>query len=248
MTVILASSLVKSYPSPGRSSARNVLSNVSLTVESGEHVIVVGPSGSGNTTLLFCLAGLETLDGGLLEVLGNDIVSMSRDKLARLHRKNIGFIFQDYNLVQALSVRENVALSSRLSSERPDWARVGDALETVGMGDFLGSYPAALSGGEQQRVCIARTLYSSPKLVFADEPTGALDQTNRAAIQAQLEGLRQRGTTLVTVTHDLQIASTGDRVLVLVDGAVTQELHKPTPEKILTAISASEPDSTRDAR
>ncbi|MGO2170492.1 MAG: ABC transporter ATP-binding protein [Micrococcaceae bacterium] len=220
---------------------------MSLTVEDGEHVVVVGPSGSGKSTLLFCLAGLETLDDGSLWLLGNDVATMSRDVLARLHRKRIGFVFQDYNLVQALNVRENVALSSRLSSESPDWTQVAEALEAVGLGGFEKAWPSALSGGEQQRVCIARTLYSSPELVFADEPTGALDQKNRAMVQAQLVGLRRRGTTLVTVTHDLQVAATGDRVLVLVDGSIFAELRAPSPEEILSAISSAEADSIEGA-
>ncbi|RCS57184.1 ABC transporter ATP-binding protein [Microbacterium sp. JB110] len=246
MTAIRASSLVKGYPAAGRT-VRNVVSNVSLTVEDGEHVVVVGPSGSGKSTLLFCLAGLETLDDGSLWLLGNDVATMSRDVLARLHRKRIGFVFQDYNLVQALNVRENVALSSRLSSESPDWTQVAEALEAVGLGGFEKAWPSALSGGEQQRVCIARTLYSSPELVFADEPTGALDQKNRAMVQAQLVGLRRRGTTLVTVTHDLQVAATGDRVLVLVDGSIFAELRAPSPEEILSAISSAEADSIEGA-
>lgn len=246
MVAIQASSLMKSYLMPGRGAVRNVLSDVSLDVENGEHLVVVGPSGSGKSTLLFCLAGLETLDSGTLKLLGNDVESMSRDALARLHRNRIGFIFQDFNLVQALNVRENVALSSRLSSEHPDWGRVSEALDAVGLSGFERNQPSALSGGEQQRVCIARTLYSAPELVFADEPTGALDQKNRAMVQAQLDDLRHQGTTLVTVTHDLQIASTGDRVLVLVDGSIFTELQAPTPEEILSAISAAESDTAVD--
>ena len=174
--LLMARHLGKTFISRDGGPATTVLRGVSLAADAGEMVAIVGPSGSGKSTLLYCLSGLEMPTSGEVRLLGRSSAEWGRRGLARLRRGHVGFIFQSYNLIPSLTARENVALPLRLSGVRDDMDfKIDRALEAVGLTDRAGHRPAALSGGQQQRVAIARVLAVQPELVFADEPTGALD-------------------------------------------------------------------------
>ncbi|RDB61798.1 ABC transporter [Gordonibacter sp. 28C] len=238
-STIVAHEVEKSFGT-GRGSKRravDVLRGVSLAVEPGEMVSIVGPSGSGKSTLLYCLSGLEAADSGSIEVMGRQVVKASRDSLFKTRRDHVGFIFQSYNLIPSLSAGENVALPARLAGRPLTRAQVGEVLESVGLGGREKSRPADMSGGEQQRVAVARVLASSPDIVFADEPTGALDSKNGREVLGMLRRIAddpQRS--VVVVTHDLEAASLADRVLVLKDGRVVREMGCSTAGQLLEAL------------
>ncbi len=242
-SVLSARGVHKSYPAhgaggaPGRHGRRDrveVLRGVDLDVAAGEMVSIVGPSGSGKSTLLFCLAGLEPVDTGEIRLGADRVHSASPGQLARLRRDRVGFVFQSYNLIPSLSVRENVALPARLARRaRPD---VEGALGAVGLTGHGGKRPGALSGGEQQRVAIARVLAAAPPLVFADEPTGALDTVTGGRVLDLLRGYACGERSVVLVTHDLDAAARADRTIVLRDGAVVAELRRPAPADILAVL------------
>ncbi len=242
-STIVAHEVKKSFGT-GRGSKRravDVLRGVSLAVEAGEMVSIVGPSGSGKSTLLYCLSGLEEADAGSIRLMGNQMVKVSRTSLFKTRRDHVGFIFQTYNLVPSLSAGENVALPARLAGRPVTKAQVSAVLESVGLGGREKSRPADMSGGEQQRVAIARVLASRPDVVFADEPTGALDSKNGREVLGMLREIAddpQRS--VVVVTHDLEAASMADRVLVLKDGRVVRELGRSTAAQILEALGVSE--------
>lgn len=242
-STIVAHEVKKSFGT-GRGSKRravDVLRGVSLAVEAGEMVSIVGPSGSGKSTLLYCLSGLEEADAGSIRLMGDQMVKASRTSLFKTRRDHVGFIFQTYNLVPSLSAGENVALPARLAGRPVTKVQVSAVLESVGLGGREKSRPADMSGGEQQRVAIARVLASRPDVVFADEPTGALDSKNGREVLGMLREIAddpQRS--VVVVTHDLEAASMADRVLVLKDGRVVRELGRSTAAQILEALGVSE--------
>lgn len=198
---------------------------------------VVGPSGSGKSTLLHCLAGLEPPSGGSVRVGGAEIVGMGRRRLAALRREQMGFVFQQYNLIPSLSARENVALPLRLARGRFDPAVVDRALDAVGLTEHARRLPGRLSGGQQQRVAIARVLATRPAIVFADEPTGALDTATGAEVMQLLRSAASGDRGVVVVTHDLEAAALADRVIVLRDGEVYRELVGATSSDVLDVIS-----------
>ena len=236
--LLVADSLRKSFTSPDGGSV-TVLHDVSLRVGPGEFLAVVGPSGSGKSTLLYCLSGLEPYDSGSVEILGNRLDTLSRRALAALRRDRIGFVFQSFNLIASLTARQNVALPSRLARRRIG-AGVADAvLARVGLADRADHRPGQLSGGQQQRVAIARVLASEPEIVFADEPTGALDTAAGATVLRLLRDLVSDGRAVIMVTHDLEAAAQADRVLVLRDGRVHRELVAPTVEAVLDSVTAA---------
>ena len=247
MTRILqARGVTKSYPN-GRERVP-VLRGIDLGVAAGEMVGIVGPSGSGKSTLLYCLAGLEQVEGG--EVLLGDVAlhSASTAQRARLRRDRMGFVFQAYNLIPSLSVRENVALPARLARRaRPD---VAGALASVGLAEHGGKRPGQLSGGQQQRVAVARVLAARPSVLFADEPTGALDTTSGGVVLDLLRDYARQDRSVVLVTHDLDAAARADRTIVLRDGLVVAELIRPSAAQILAAQQAasSSPSSLAGAR
>ena len=211
----------------------NVLRGVDIDVAPGEMVSIVGPSGSGKSTLLYCLAGLERADAGAIAIGQERIDRASHTRLARLRRDSVGFVFQSYNLIPSLNVQENVALPSRLARKRrPDTA---SALAAVGMTGHERKRPGALSGGQQQRVAIARVLAAAPPLVFADEPTGALDTAAGGRVLDLLRQYADGDRSVVLVTHDLDAAARADRTVVLRDGAVVEVLRRPSPAEILAA-------------
>ncbi|OLT55120.1 ABC transporter ATP-binding protein [Cellulosimicrobium sp. CUA-896] len=210
---------------------------VSLTLRRGEMVAVVGPSGSGKSTLLACLAGLETLTTGSVDVLGHDLASTGRRELALLRRAHVGFVFQSYNLISSLTAQENVELPLRLAGRRAAARlRASAALARVGLAEQAERRPAQLSGGQQQRVTIARALAVEPDVVFADEPTGALDTGTSAEVLRLLRGVVDAGGSVLMVTHDAAGAATADRVLVLRDGSLVEEIGRPTTERVLAAL------------
>jgi len=197
------------------------LRSVSLTVPTGSFIAVMGPSGSGKSTLLNCAAGLDSPTSGRIIVGDTDISRLKADALTRFRRRHVGFVFQSYNLVPHLTVQENLHLPWWLDSVAPDLTRQEELLEAVGLAGMGGRRPAELSGGQAQRVAIARALVNRPDVVFADEPTGALDSHTGAKILATLRHAVERfDQTLVMVTHDPVVASAADEVVFLADGAV----------------------------
>lgn len=231
--ILLASGVTKSYPLE-RGQTVPVLREIDLHVDRGEMVSIVGPSGSGKSTLLYCLAGLERADGGEISLDGERMDTASHGALAHLRRDRLGFVFQSYNLIPSLSVRENVALPARLARRKAP--NTSGALAAVGLTEHARKRPGALSGGQQQRVAIARVLAAEPQLVFADEPTGALDTTTGGRVLDLLRGYTTGDRSVVLVTHDLDAAARADRTIVLRDGAVVAELTSPTATDILAVL------------
>ena len=210
----------KSYPGPPEVV---VLHPTSLVLAAGEQVAVVGPSGSGKSTLLAILGTLEEPSEGAVLVDGHDVAGLRERDRSRLRAQRIGFVFQQFHLVSALTALENVATGLLYAGVRPRQRRerAAEALERVGLGHRLGHRPGELSGGEQQRVAIARALVREPGVLFADEPTGALDSANGAAVIDLLAGIARRGTAIVVVTHDERIAGRFARRIRLRDGVVS---------------------------
>jgi putative ABC transport system ATP-binding protein len=220
--MLIADDLQKSYRSGGRPLA--ALRNVSFQVEPGETVAIVGPSGSGKTTLLGLLAGLDRPSGGRVLLDGTDMGALSEDDRAKLRREKIGFVFQSFQLIPTLTARENVAVPLDLAGSGGGAARADELLERVGLGGRGHHYPTQLSGGEQQRVAVARAFIHRPSILFADEPTGNLDAaTGERVIELMMELNREIGTTLVLVTHDPDLARRARRIIRLADGAVVSD-------------------------
>jgi putative ABC transport system ATP-binding protein len=188
----------------------------------------MGPSGSGKSTLLHCAAGLDRPTDGSIVVGGIELTGLDETALTLLRREKVGFIFQAFNLVSSLTAEQNVALPLRLAGRRPATADVRDALAEVGLGSRAGHRPSQLSGGEQQRAAIARALITDPAVVFADEPTGALDTRTSRDVLELLSGIvHHHGQTVIMVTHDPVAAAHADRVVLLADGRVVDEISGP---------------------
>jgi len=201
------------------------LDGVSAGFAPGSFTAIMGPSGSGKSTLLHCAAGLDRVTTGRVTIDGIDITDLSDHELTLLRRDRVGFVFQAFNLVGALTAAQNVELPLRLARRRPSGDQIRAALAEVGLADRSGHRPAELSGGQQQRVAIARALISRPAVLFADEPTGALDTTSSRAVLELLRGVVDRhGQTVIMVTHDPVAASRADRVMLLADGRLADEL------------------------
>ncbi|MEU7714494.1 ABC transporter ATP-binding protein [Micromonospora chalcea] len=201
------------------------LAGVDVGFGRGTFTAVMGPSGSGKSTLLQIAAGLDRPTSGRVVVGGTDLSGLSETRLTELRRTRIGFVFQAFNLIGALTVEENIVLPLRLAGVRADRAWLTHVVERVGLADRLHHRPAALSGGQQQRVAIARALATRPEVIFSDEPTGALDSRTAAEVLTLLRAVvDEHGQTVVMVTHDPIAASYADRVLVLADGAIVADL------------------------
>jgi putative ABC transport system ATP-binding protein len=214
------------------------LREVDLTVQAGELVAVMGPSGSGKSTLLTIAGTLEDVTSGDVFVSGADVSSMSRNARARLRRRAIGYVFQDFNLLAGLTAAENVSLPLELDGVGARAARKSAtlALEDLGLADRAGRYPDELSGGERQRVAIARAVVGDRQLLLADEPTGALDSVNGEGVIRLIRKECKRGVAGVIVTHDAQLASWADRVVFLRDGRMVDQTGPPPgPESLLVA-------------
>lgn len=199
----------------------DILHDISLNVTQGETLGLVGPSGSGKSSLLMLMGGLETATSGSVAALGTDITQMGEDDLARFRRDNMGVVFQSFHLIPTMTALENVATPLELAGARDAFGRAQAELDAVGLSHRATHYPAQMSGGEQQRVALARASVTRPKILLADEPTGNLDETNGAAIIGMLFGLReQHGATLIMVTHSTELAARCDRTIRLRDGRI----------------------------
>jgi putative ABC transport system ATP-binding protein len=204
--------------------ATEIVRGVDLTVAAGESVALLGPSGSGKSSLLALLAGLERPTGGTVTVDGQDFGRLDEDALARARRGRIGIVLQAFHLLPTMTAQENVAVPLELAGVADAWALAQAELRGVGLGSRLGHYPSQLSGGEQQRVAIARALAPQPALLFADEPTGNLDTATGAGVMDLLFAAHEtRGTTLFVVTHDLRLAERCERVIELADGRIVSD-------------------------
>ncbi|MDH6605553.1 putative ABC transport system ATP-binding protein [Streptomyces sp. SAI-208] len=228
-------------------SAVTALDGVTLSLGQGTFTAVMGPSGSGKSTLLQCAAGLDRPDSGIVRVDGTELTGGGEAELTRFRRGRVGFVFQQYNLLETLTVAQNTVLPLKLAGRRIDRRRVTEVLTAVGLGDRLGHRPDQLSGGQRQRVAIARALVSDPRVIFADEPTGALDtRSARDVLRLLQEAVRVHGRTVVMVTHDPVAASFADSVLFLADGRLAGRMEAPTPAAVAERLAHLGDDVTAE--
>ena len=218
----------------GRGAAAvTALDRVTVAFPRGSFTAVMGPSGSGKSTFLNVASGLDRPTSGSVHLAGADLSRLNETRLTTLRRQNVGFVFQAFNLLPALTVEQNITLPARLSGRRADRAWVREVVERVGLGQRLRHRPAELSGGQQQRVAVARALVMRPEVLFADEPTGALDtRSGRDTLSLLRQSVDELGQTIVMVTHDPVAAAYADSVLFLVDGRTVGTLADPTPELV----------------
>ncbi|MCQ1530989.1 ABC transporter ATP-binding protein [Lutispora saccharofermentans] len=220
MNLLEVNAICKTYGTG--EAAVNALKNVNFSIPKGEFVAVVGESGSGKSTLLNMIGALDTPTSGKVLIDGNDIFSMKDEKLTIFRRRNIGFIFQAYNLIPELNVEQNITFPVLLDYKKPDKAYVEEILTVLSLQDRRGHLPRQLSGGQQQRVAIGRALITRPMLILADEPTGNLDSQNSGEVISLLKTASKRyQQTIIMITHNRSIASTADRVLQVSDGVLT---------------------------
>lgn len=201
-----------------------ILHRLNLQIPDGQFVAIVGASGSGKSTLLGLLAGLDAVSGGTISIDGDDITAMSEDKLAALRSEKIGFVFQSFHLIPSLTAFENVLVPMEIAGARNAKTRANELLESVELTNRAHHYPSQLSGGEQQRIAIARAFANNPRILLADEPTGNLDSRNGKKVFELLKNINQsRGATLVLVTHDEELAQQAERIIRLKDGRVVDD-------------------------
>jgi len=237
--MVVLRSISKAYGS--RDNRVAALTDVTADFPEGTFTAIMGPSGSGKSTLLQCAAGLDRVDSGEVVIAGTTLSSLSENALTRMRREQIGFVFQSFNLVPSLTARQNVELPMRLAGHRPVRSEVTRALAELDLADRERHRPGQLSGGQQQRVAIARALVTRPKVLFADEPTGALDSASSRNVLAILRDLvSRRGQTIIMVTHDAVAAAAAGRVIFLGDGRLVGELLNPTPETVAGRLAKLE--------
>jgi putative ABC transport system ATP-binding protein len=213
------------------------LRGVSVDLGRGRFTAIMGPSGSGKSTLMHCLAGLDSVTRGEVHIGDTNLTGLGDAGLTRLRRDQVGFVFQQFNLLPTLSARENILLPLAIAGRKPDPAWFDTVIDTIGLRDRLGHRPSQLSGGQQQRVACARALLGKPAVVFADEPTGNLDSRSGAEVLGFLrQSVRDFGQTVVMVTHDPNAASYADRVIFLGDGQVVAEVTDPDAEAVLDTM------------
>ena len=199
------------------------LDKANLTIAPGDFISIIGPSGSGKSTLLHLLSGLDHPTSGSLTYDGQEIYTLSDKELSAFRRRQMGFIFQQFNLLPVLTARENILMPLLLDKKQPDEGYLDQLAELLGLRDRLDHLPHELSGGQQQRVAIARALIAQPEVIFADEPTGNLDSKSGGEVMELLKGIRERmGKTLVIITHDNRIAAAADRQLTIMDGVLSE--------------------------
>ena len=221
--MIKAENITKNY----NGGAVEVLKGISLEINEGEFVVICGASGSGKSTLMSVLSGLERSDGGRVFYGSEEITAMNDKRLTEFRRREVGFIFQQYYLLPHLSVDKNVKMGADLAGN----GNYREIIEKVGLSDKLKNKPSELSGGEQQRVCIARALANNPRVLFLDEPTGALDEaTGRRVLDYIINLMRERKFTMIMVTHNLNIAETADKVIKINSGKITEIINNPLPK------------------
>lgn len=222
MKILEVTNLSKTYDT-GETQVK-ALDNVSLSVESGEFVAIIGPSGSGKSTLLHILGGVDVPTSGSVVINGVDISNLDETALAIFRRRQIGLIYQFYNLIPILTVKENLTLPLLLDGRKPDERVVDDLLKTLGLTERVNHLPNQLSGGQQQRVSIGRALINNPALMLADEPTGNLDSENSREIVSLLRKFnKENNQTVIIITHDERIAMSADRVISIEDGKITRD-------------------------
>lgn len=251
MVILKATGIRKIYNGSNHFLPTTALNNIDLEIEEGSFTAIMGPSGSGKTTLLSILSGLSKPSSGTVEIKNADIHKKSRDELARFRRNNLGFIFQDYNLMDGLTVKENIMLPKILEKADPALMqdRAAGLMRLFSIEDIADKYPRLISGGQQQRCAIARALMNDSGIVFADEPTGNLDTKSAKAVMNAFERANiENSATILMVTHDPYTASCGGRVIFIKDGHIESEIYKRDSQKeffhrILDNLSALEGES-----
>jgi putative ABC transport system ATP-binding protein len=214
--------------------AVHALDGVTIAFEPSRFTAIMGPSGSGKSTLLHCLAGLDTLSEGAVYIGDTYLAALGDKDLTELRRKQVGFVFQAYNLVPTLTAEENITLPLMLGGTKGDTAWIDHVIDTVGLRNRLSHRPSELSGGQQQRVAVARALASQPTIIFADEPTGNLDSTTGGELLSFMRrAVDDLGQTIVMVTHDPTAAAHADRIVFLADGRIVAEMLAPTVERVI---------------
>ncbi len=230
-SVIEAKGLTKAF------AHHTILHDIHLSVQQGEFISIVGKSGSGKTTLLYCLSGLLKPTSGEIRLCGKNIGHMSPNQLALHRRNNLGFIFQNFCLIPSLNVIDNICLPLRLKKVHVPREELDFLLNRLDLQDKLTSSISTLSGGEQQRVAIARTFISSPSVVFADEPTSSLDTRNSEAVLELIKSLKEQyKTTVILVSHDLSVAAVAQKAYVIADGCINNVMESPTTDKLYAIL------------
>ncbi|CEJ72687.1 ABC transporter ATP-binding protein [[Clostridium] sordellii] len=219
MSILETINLSKTYGS--KESKVNALDNININIEKGEFVAIIGPSGSGKSTLLHLLGGLERLSGGSIKVNEKDISKLKDKELAEYRRKEVGFVFQQYNLIPVLNVEENIELPLMLGNDDIDEIYISELIDILGLKERKKHLPSQLSGGQQQRVAIGRALSTKPSIILADEPTGNLDsKTTEEVMELLKKSIKKYNQTLIVITHDQNIAKKADRIINIVDGHI----------------------------
>lgn len=238
-SILSAKSISKTYKSGSRK--LTVLSDVHFDIGAGQSVSIVGPSGSGKTTLLGLCAGLDQPSTGEIILCGTSIGHKSENDKAKLRNQKVGFVFQNFQLIPTLTALENVMIPLELLGRKDSKAICIDLLDRVGLGDRMGHYPSQMSGGEQQRVSIARAFSNAPEILFADEPTGNLDEATGESIEALIFKInKEQNTTLVIVTHDLELAAKTDRMIKLKGGKVVADVLNDNTNKRVASTPNSQ--------
>ena len=234
MSVLVAENLTKIYGEYNGENATKALAGISLSVEEGEFIAIMGPSGSGKSTLVNILSGITAATSGKVLIANHQIGLFSKDELALFRRRNIGFVFQEFNLLEHLTLEENVMLPMVLDNHKPEkiLERVSGVMELLGIAEIGKKYPASVSGGQQQRAAVARALINEPDIIFADEPTGNLDSKSANAVMRCLGRLNEENnSTIMMVTHDVFAASFCKRVIFIKDGSVNMEIRRKGSRK-----------------
>ncbi|HZK71344.1 MAG TPA: ABC transporter ATP-binding protein [Clostridia bacterium] len=239
MSVLSAENLVKIYGGKGKVNNTNALNGINLTIKSGEFVAIMGPSGSGKTTLLNILSGIDKATSGNIEISGESINQMSKNELSLFRRQHLGFVFQEFNLLDSLTLKENVMLPMILDNKDLDEmeTKTHEIMSMFGIDDIMDKYPYAISGGQQQRTSISRAIVNDPDIIFADEPTGNLDSKSSKVVMECFEKLNHDNkSTILVVTHDPFAASYCHKVVFIKDGLINREITKKDDKRSFSKV------------